>query len=41
MVKKKPVFDRLDVKIEKIRPSSDAIKDYITDQHAILAKVSK
>jgi uncharacterized protein YjbI with pentapeptide repeats len=37
MVKNKPVFYDLAVKIEKFRPTSEDIKDYITAQHAVLA----
>lgn len=41
MVKNKPVFYDLAVKIEKFRPTSKDIKDYITAQHATLASNPK
>lgn len=41
MVKNKPVFYDLAVKIEKFRPTSKDIKDYITAQHTTLASDPK
>ncbi|WP_425364045.1 pentapeptide repeat-containing protein [Candidatus Tisiphia endosymbiont of Hybos culiciformis] len=37
MAKEKSVFDDLDVKIEKFRPTNEDIKDYIAAQHTVLA----
>ncbi|WP_375319006.1 pentapeptide repeat-containing protein [Candidatus Tisiphia endosymbiont of Oplodontha viridula] len=37
MVKEKPIFDDLAVKIEKFRPTNEDIKDYIAAQHTVLA----